>query len=67
MITHTYQTRIHYSTVPPRARQDMALDKHAAFVHFAEYKVYQNAVKHRSYADVVKFHTNTLPLIRLIL
>ena len=59
MVTHTYQTRIHYSSVVPRARQDMALDKDVALVYFVKNKVYQHTVKHRSYADVVKSHTHT--------
>ena len=55
MGTHSHKSRIYYSSVIEKARQDCNIDKHKACYYFARNKAYQKATANRSYADALKF------------
>ena len=55
MGTHSHKSRIYYSFVIEKARQDCNIDKHKACYYFARDKAYQKATANRSYADALKF------------
>ena len=53
MVNQKHETKVYYSSVIPIARQDIDLD--TAFFYFSKNRAYQNTVKQKSYADVLKF------------
>ena len=61
MVTQKHKTRVYYSSVVPRARQHIDLNKDTALLHFSKNKAYQNTVTQNSYAEVLRFG-RTIPV-----
>ena len=55
MISQRQNTRVYYSLVVSKARQQSNIDKHTAFRYFSRYKAYQKTIPNKSYADALKF------------
>ena len=58
MGTQSCKSRVFYSSVIVKARQDCNIDKQEACYYFARNKAYQKATANKSYADALKLGKN---------
>ena len=60
MTTQRQKTKVYYSSVVPKARQQSNIDKNLAIRYFNKQKAYQSISVNKSYADGLKYGRNTL-------
>ena len=59
--TQRQKTKVYYSSVVAKAREQSNIDKNSALTYFYKQKAYQTTSGNRSYADALKYGKNTLP------
>ena len=58
--TQRQKTKVYYSSVVAKAREQSNIDKNSALTYFYKQKAYQTTSANRSYADALKYGKNTL-------
>ena len=53
------KTKVYYSSVVPKAREQSNIDKNSALTYFYKQKAYQTTIANRSYADALRYGRNT--------
>ena len=60
MITHTQKSRVYYSSVVPKAKQECNTSKGTAWCYFLKANSYQKVRANKSYADALKSEKKVL-------
>ena len=60
MTTQRQKTKVYYSSIVSKARQQSNIDKNLAIRYFNKQKAYQSISANKSYADALKYGRNTL-------